>query len=232
MALRIVTNKSLTSNVATLTLNSSSGMAVDDFIRVTGVDATFNGIFTISGVTSASTITYSKTAGDVSPAAASGSVEFIGNDDTGRPAYMYDSETDTWVSIAGKIDTGRNYTFTGANRYEAPVTYADKVTINAASAVVGLEIKAATGQASDLLQVKNSSASVVFKADADGDVVATKGVNVFADAAARDIAIPAPSAGVVVFLLDTNSQFYYTGSVWAQIESEGGDFESFLLAGM
>ena len=230
MALRIVTNKSLTSNVATLTLNSSSGMAVDDFIRVTGVDATFNGIFTISGVTSASTITYSKTAGDVSPAAASGSVEFIGNDDTGRPAYMYDLETDTWVAIAGKIDTGRNYTFTGANRYEAPVTYADKVTINAASAVVGLEIKAATGQASDLLQVKNSSASIVFDVDADGDVVATKGVNVFANSTARDAAIPAPSAGVVVFLTNTNQQQYYTGTAWAEIES--GDFEAFLLAGM
>jgi hypothetical protein len=205
-------------------------MAVDDFVRVTGVDSTFNGIYTISAISSASTFSYAKVSASVASAAASGSVEFIGNDDTGRPAYMYDQETDTWFAIAGKIDTGRNYTFTGTHRYESPVTYAEKVTINSASGVIGFEINAATGQAQNLIQIDNSSASTVFTIDADGDVITTKGVNVFANSAARDAAIPAPSAGVVVFLTSTNQQQYYTGSAWAEIES--GDFEAFLLGGM
>ena len=68
-----VTNKALTSNVATLTTSTDHGMAVGMEIDVTGVDATFNGTYEITAVTS-TTLSYAKTAGDVTSTAATGTI--------------------------------------------------------------------------------------------------------------------------------------------------------------
>jgi len=72
-ATNAVTNKALTSNVATLTVGAND-FIVGDSVVVTGVDATFNGTFTLTAVT-ATTISYAKTASDVASTAATGSVD-------------------------------------------------------------------------------------------------------------------------------------------------------------
>lgn len=69
-----VTNKALTSNVATLTTSPAHGLAVGMEIVVAGVDATFNGTYTIATVPTTTTLTYSKTASDVPSAAATGTI--------------------------------------------------------------------------------------------------------------------------------------------------------------
>ena len=69
-----VTNKALTSNVATLTTSSAHGMAVGMTVDVSGVDATFNGSYTITAVTS-TTLSYAKTATNVTSTASTGSVQ-------------------------------------------------------------------------------------------------------------------------------------------------------------
>ena len=61
----IVTNKALTSNVATLTTSAAHGLAVGMQITVAGVDATFNGNYKIATVPSTTTFTYAKTASNV-----------------------------------------------------------------------------------------------------------------------------------------------------------------------
>lgn len=58
-----VTNKALTSNVATLTA-ANHGFAVGFEVVVSGVDATFDGTYTITAVTT-NTFSYAKTASDV-----------------------------------------------------------------------------------------------------------------------------------------------------------------------
>lgn len=68
-----VTNKSLTSNVATLTTNRPHPFTVGQSIVVTGVDSTFNGTYTITGVTRNS-VSYAKTNADVASAVATGSI--------------------------------------------------------------------------------------------------------------------------------------------------------------
>jgi hypothetical protein len=60
-----VTNKALTSNVATLTTAAAHGLAVGMQITVSGVDATFNGDYKIATVPSTTTFTYAKTNADV-----------------------------------------------------------------------------------------------------------------------------------------------------------------------
>jgi hypothetical protein len=60
-----VSNKALTSNVATLTTSSEHNLLAGDEIVVTGVDATFNGTYVILDVPTTTTLTYSKTANNV-----------------------------------------------------------------------------------------------------------------------------------------------------------------------
>lgn len=66
-----ITNKALTSNVATLTTSAAHGLAVGFEVTVAGVDATFNGTYTITAVTS-TTFSYAKTAANVTSTAATG----------------------------------------------------------------------------------------------------------------------------------------------------------------
>jgi hypothetical protein len=68
---KTVSNKALTSNVATLTTTAAHTYAVGDVVVVTGVDATFNGTVIVTGVTS-TTFSYNKTAANVTSVASSG----------------------------------------------------------------------------------------------------------------------------------------------------------------
>jgi hypothetical protein len=60
-----ITNKALTTNVATLTTSTAHGLAVGMQITISGVDATFNGEYRITGVPTTTTFTYAKTATNV-----------------------------------------------------------------------------------------------------------------------------------------------------------------------
>lgn len=65
-----VSNKSLTSNVATLTTSAAHGFEIGQTVTVAGVDSTFNGTFLITNKTN-NTFTYAKTATDVASTAVS-----------------------------------------------------------------------------------------------------------------------------------------------------------------
>jgi hypothetical protein len=66
-----ITNKALTTNVATLTTSAAHGLCIGMQITITGVDATFNGEYRITSVPTTTTFTYAKTAADVPSAAVS-----------------------------------------------------------------------------------------------------------------------------------------------------------------
>jgi len=72
-----ITNKALTSNVATLTTSAVHGLAVGDEIWVEGVDATFNGKYTVATVPTTTTFTYAKTASNVTSTAVSSSLALV-----------------------------------------------------------------------------------------------------------------------------------------------------------
>lgn len=184
--LRIVNNASLSASVATLTLNSSSSINVGDFIRVSGISSSvYNGIFTVSASPSATQISYTLNSASIASASVSGSVEYIAYDSTGRPAYMYDVETNKWVEIAGRIDTGKNYTFSGYNIFNSTTVFRGPAIVNSASGAVGLEINAADGQAENLIQVDNNSGSTMFAVKADGKLsFDNNNTSVFAGASA------------------------------------------------
>jgi hypothetical protein len=66
-----ITNKALTSNVATLTTSAVHGLTVGMTIAITGVDATFNGSYRITTVPTTTTFTYAKVASNVASTAVS-----------------------------------------------------------------------------------------------------------------------------------------------------------------
>ena len=68
---KTVSNKSLTSNVATLTTSSAHGFEVGQSVTVADVDSTFNGTYTITATPSPTTFRYAKTATDVTSTAVS-----------------------------------------------------------------------------------------------------------------------------------------------------------------
>jgi hypothetical protein len=66
-----ITNKALTSNIATLTTATPHGLTVGMTIVITDVDATFNGSYRITTVPTTTTFTYAKVVADVSSTAVS-----------------------------------------------------------------------------------------------------------------------------------------------------------------
>jgi hypothetical protein len=93
-----VTNKALTNNIATLTVGSHE-FRVGMPVVVSGVDATFNGTYTITAIT-ATTFSYAKTASNVSSISASG------------------------TAVAGKTGAGNLVLATGANGTENKIIFA------------------------------------------------------------------------------------------------------------
>jgi hypothetical protein len=71
-----VSNKALTGGIATLTTSAAHGLLAGDQVVVSGVDSTFNGTFTILTVPTTTTLTYAKTATNVSSAVATGTITF------------------------------------------------------------------------------------------------------------------------------------------------------------
>ena len=69
-----VTNKALTSNVATLTVSSPHTFVVGETITVSGVDATFNGSYEVTSTPTAVTVRYAKTATNVTSTVSSGTI--------------------------------------------------------------------------------------------------------------------------------------------------------------
>jgi hypothetical protein len=71
-----ITNKELTSNVATLTTATAHGLTTGDSIWVEGVDATFNGPHTVTTATT-TTFSYAKTAGNVASTAVTSALAVV-----------------------------------------------------------------------------------------------------------------------------------------------------------
>jgi hypothetical protein len=126
-----ITNKALTNNVATLTTDASHTYRVGDRVAVAGVDATFDGTYAITAVTS-NTFSYAKTAANVASQADTG-----GADVQSRRVYdgIVRDTTDNVVKFFQNLVVKPTSTVDFA---EAGVTYADiKVDDIDADAITG-----------------------------------------------------------------------------------------------
>ena len=84
-----ISNKALTSNIATLTTTLVHDFNVGNSITVTGVDATFNGTYVVTAVTS-NTISYSKTTSNVTSVAVSPYGSVVETSSNSEATEVYD----------------------------------------------------------------------------------------------------------------------------------------------
>jgi hypothetical protein len=115
-----INNKALTTNVATLQTTAAHGLCVGMEITITGVDATFNGTYTITGVPTTTTFTYAKVATNVTSTAVSpvgtgvtNVIHFIDyNTGTDDPVFAIcdDGTTAFWLTndtASGKLEVNK-----------------------------------------------------------------------------------------------------------------------------
>jgi len=96
---RAVINRALTGNVATLTTNSPHDFLLGRTVTVAGIDATFNGSYRISGITSPTSFTYDRAANNV-PGTATASGTSSSYTQTAPLSEMTDSEGNTMSSTS------------------------------------------------------------------------------------------------------------------------------------
>lgn len=89
-----VVNKALTSNVATLTTTNPHYLAVGETVKVSGVDATFDGSYTVASVPTSTTFTYSKSATNVTSVAVALDTAY---------AQMQASADHKWIYATGTV---------------------------------------------------------------------------------------------------------------------------------
>ena len=99
----VISNKALTSNVATLTTNVAHDFNVGNTVTVSGVDATFNGTYTVTAVTS-TTFSYAKTATNVTSVASSGSVSETASNSEATEVYSVNNR----IVMVVEEDEGTN----------------------------------------------------------------------------------------------------------------------------
>jgi hypothetical protein len=155
---RKIVNKSLTGNVATLETSVAHGFATGDSVLVAGVDATFNGTFSVTGAPSTTTFTYAKTATNV-PSARIGDQTFTINNKVlvSEVATLTTSATHPYLVGETVVVTGVDTTFNGTY----VITAVTSNTFNYAKAgATNVATSSATGSA-----VVNQSASSALVAD-------------------------------------------------------------------
>lgn len=92
---------SITDNVAEITTNTPHSLEIGASILIAGIDATFNGVYTVLNVMSDTVFTYEKTAANVAPFVTSGTVT-ASTDDRLTVTLSYNDVLKT----IGKIDPG------------------------------------------------------------------------------------------------------------------------------
>jgi hypothetical protein len=150
-----VNNKALTNNVATLTTAAAHNFLVGDRITVAGVDATFNGTYALTAVTS-TTFSYAKTASNVTSAAVSptGTADAVtrrkyagvARDATDSKIKFFQDATTTPSSTVNFAEAGVTYADVVMDDLEVDQITAtgnlaiatDKLTVNASTGAVGM----------------------------------------------------------------------------------------------
>ena len=135
---KTVSNKALTSNVATLTTSTAHTFSVGDIAVVTGVDATFNGTHYVVAVPTSTTFTFAKTNANVTSVAASGSAAVSGKR---RYAAVARDASDGVIKFISDITTKPtstiNFSEAGASFADIQVDDITADAITATSATIG-----------------------------------------------------------------------------------------------
>ena len=121
---KVVSNKALTSNVATLTTSAVHGYVVGDVVTVSGVDSTFDGTYTITTVGSTTTFAYAKVATNVTSVADTGASVVYGRNELAENELLT-----VTLSAVGSTTAATNLNLSMAVNQAAPVSGSDVASV-------------------------------------------------------------------------------------------------------
>ena len=152
---------------------------------------------------------------------------------SGRPAYMYDEDTDTWYAISGRVSTSANYVWTGAQ------TYSNNVVVNGALTAT-LKFNSFLNPAARASAITSPQTGLIsfIQQDPSGNTV--NKFQYYNGSAWTDLNTVSyssgepnyPSEGNIWVDSDNNNIFVYDGSVWNSISGGATKSFSMFLAGM
>jgi hypothetical protein len=116
-----VSNKAITSNVATVTTAAAHGFSVGDIVTISGVDTTFDGSWAIATVPTTTTFTFLSTTATVASAAVTPNATVVRTHNLGG------------VVSANKFSTGANAIFSTASAHSLAVNDWVRVTVGDAN---------------------------------------------------------------------------------------------------
>jgi hypothetical protein len=227
------TVKQISSGTGILTVGADHGFAIGDTIIIAGVDATFNGTRIITDIT-ATQVKFALSASDLASSASSGTVQF--KILTGDRQALQAGDFLTLSGVGSNLDGAKHlsyvsdtiirFTTTEANLSTTAISPTATGTRNSRSKFSGLVKDNADGtwHVFSNLEVRPTSTvdftlpEIYYDNITVGRVNAKRGFNNFANIAERDTMIPSPVRGTIVFMGDTLSQQFYTGSKWETID--------------
>jgi len=233
--------KEISNNIATLTIGNHSFQS-GDAVRVSGVDATFNGDYIITS-TAATKISYNKTNADITETSASGSAQFKIITGVGGTVVPGDFLT---ITGAGPFSGNRHIAFVSDTQIRwnsssasysttnfTPDAVATRSTRSKFSGIVkdngngmwhlfsNLEAKPSTTVDFTLPEIYYDDLKL-------GHIVSERGINITANNTTRDAEWTTPLHGTIIYRQDKRVQEVYTGTKWDAIEP----IHSFLLMGV
>jgi len=94
-----ITNRTLNTNVATLTTSTTHALTVGTIVDISGINSTFNGTYTVTAVTS-NTFSYAKTASNVTSTSSSGTATYYTSVSTATVASATRTRWSAWTKNA------------------------------------------------------------------------------------------------------------------------------------
>jgi hypothetical protein len=160
---RQIKSRQLIGNIATITTTNAHGAVLGEQVVISGIDATFNGTYTVASIPTNNTFTYSKTATNV-----------VAADVTGAFSQLPGTITSQDVIPEGEATVAGTLAFSGATG-TASVSDTIVKTLSSGIAVKKNDVQftpgiiGATGVLSaDILEIDTKNREVAFNGDVDG----------------------------------------------------------------
>jgi hypothetical protein len=185
-----ITNKALTTNVATLTTSAAHGLTVGANVLVQGVDSTFDGSYTVTATPTTTTFSYARTGSNVTSRASTGLAQLNNSLAFGRTYYyqvtaIYTdlgqscttrclSDASAEVSVLIRFTTTSNFDYTGAPQSFIVPSGVTWLTIDAQGGKGGTAANAGTGglggRVQSTIPVTAGETLFVFPGRAGGEI--------------------------------------------------------------
>lgn len=137
MSTLLIASLSATSGIVTIQTAVSHGFTQNQYVSVRNTNSFINGQYFVQSVPTSNSFTIdinNPSYNLVSTVIEGSYVITTAFDTTGKPGYIYDSDSDTWYQLSGKVNTNGNYTWTGTHLHQAPVTMEDILILDNLSA--------------------------------------------------------------------------------------------------